>query len=92
MKIDIICNICFKRLGQAKVAIPLRNASRSNITGPTNYRLLMVDPDDLDYWQKQHTPKDCHVENMRQQGRMRELVLGGPDAPRIGGSGELIVD
>ena len=67
VRIDIGCERCGKRVGTAKVSVPLQgsfNAFDSSL--PTNERPLLVDGDDLQYWADRHTRELCDAEVERQ--------------------------
>ncbi len=64
-RMPITCKHCNKIVGTTKVSVPLYSTTTE--IGWPNMRLVIADQDDLEYWQKQHSRKDCNTEIYRRQ-------------------------
>lgn len=65
MQIDLVCDICGKHVGKAKVTIPLHGLSPGPSSARIGYRMIAVDLDDLERWKNRHTRKKCEAGRSR---------------------------
>jgi hypothetical protein len=62
MRIDVECQRCGKRVGTAKVSVALQGSFNAfDSSQISNERSLIVDEDDLKYWEDRHTMPDCEA-------------------------------
>ena len=66
LSIDVICDRCNKRVGEARISVALQNYHNpGNFASHT--RGVVIDRDDMDYLSAEHTSKICNAEVAHQQ-------------------------